>query len=149
MKEDVFQLGVKALLQNSDGKLLLLKVDTSKYLEPMPEFWDIPGGRVQKGESVMQTLEREVAEEIGVPASALVDPVKLDVVLANKRIPSEIPGEDFGLLLAIYLYKVTILPDLRLSAEHSAAEWFSARQAAKLLAVKYPADFCARIGRLM
>jgi hypothetical protein len=50
MNEDFFHLGIKALIKNADGKILLLKVNTAKLKDFHGEpYWDIPGGRVQNG----------------------------------------------------------------------------------------------------
>ena len=57
MKEQLFQVGVKALIEDEMGRVLLLK---------NRDFWDMPGGRMDQGEDVRQTLERELTEEIGV-----------------------------------------------------------------------------------
>jgi len=56
MQEDCFHLGVKVLLYDSEGRVLLLKKGP---------YWDLPGGRLQKGETLMETLQREVEEETG------------------------------------------------------------------------------------
>jgi len=47
MSEDLFFLGIKAVLRNQQGKILLLKADTSKFIEKnYPVHWDLPGGRI-------------------------------------------------------------------------------------------------------
>lgn len=46
-KEDTFHLGVKALIRNPNKKFLLLKRE-SKFNK---NYWDLPGGCLQKGES--------------------------------------------------------------------------------------------------
>ena len=53
--EDCFHLGAKALLWRA-GKVLLLK---------RRNYWDIPGGRIQKKEALLDALHRELEEEIG------------------------------------------------------------------------------------
>lgn len=64
--EDKFHLGIKALIRNSSGRILLLKVNKEKLKGFQGEpYWDIPGGRIQKGSTVDETLIREVEEEIG------------------------------------------------------------------------------------
>ena len=50
--EECFHLAVKALLINPEGRLLLLQ----KKSRSLTIYWDIPGGRVQKGESIQETL---------------------------------------------------------------------------------------------
>ena len=50
---------VKALIIN-DHKFLILK----QKLETM-FFWDLPGGKIQYGESPTECLQRELLEEIG------------------------------------------------------------------------------------
>jgi 8-oxo-dGTP pyrophosphatase MutT (NUDIX family) len=59
MTIDLFQLGVKVLLQDQSGKLLLLKVATDGFTPPIAPYWDIPGGRVERHGSIVETLNRE------------------------------------------------------------------------------------------
>jgi 8-oxo-dGTP pyrophosphatase MutT (NUDIX family) len=63
------QVGVKVLLRNEEGKILLLKRAEEKYgkLEGM---WDIVGGRIDPGTSLIENLEREVREETGLTISS-------------------------------------------------------------------------------
>lgn len=56
------QVGVKALIKNSEGKYLILKRNPDKYPE-VDELWDIPGGRIDRGMSLYNNLAREVKEE--------------------------------------------------------------------------------------
>ena len=50
------QVAIKGIL-HKDNKVLLLKTTTNK--------WELPGGRMDFGEDVEQTLCREIKEEIG------------------------------------------------------------------------------------
>lgn len=59
----VLKVGVKVLLRNPEGKILLLK-RSSKY-RAVEGSWDIPGGRIETGSSLMENLAREVREEAG------------------------------------------------------------------------------------
>ena len=56
------QVGVKALLQNKEGKYLLIRRSSDKYPEVGPK-WDIVGGRINSGETLMENLKREIKEE--------------------------------------------------------------------------------------
>jgi len=56
------QVGVKILLQNKEGKFLLLKRSAKKYPE-VGEKWDIVGGRIDAGTSLLENLKREIKEE--------------------------------------------------------------------------------------
>jgi 8-oxo-dGTP diphosphatase len=52
----------------NDGKILLLRNNPAGFeLGHKPELgdWEVPGGRMEAGESDEQTLKREVMEEIG------------------------------------------------------------------------------------
>lgn len=50
--------GVRAVIRNNDGKILLIhRKDTNR--------WGMPAGSAELGESVMETLKREVKEETG------------------------------------------------------------------------------------
>lgn len=58
------QVGVKALIKNSEGKFLVLERSLAKYPE-VPNRWDIPGGRIDAGTSLLENLAREIKEETG------------------------------------------------------------------------------------
>lgn len=51
------------LLNSSDEVLLLLRDD--KIDIPFPDMWDIPGGKVEKGELPETAVRREMMEEMG------------------------------------------------------------------------------------
>ena len=53
---------VKIVVLNSDQKVLLLK-RSKKSLNP--KKWDLPGGHIDEGESIEETIKREVLEETG------------------------------------------------------------------------------------
>ena len=56
------QVGVKALLKNKDKKYLLLRRSREKYPEIIGE-WDIVGGRIDPGSTLLDNLKREISEE--------------------------------------------------------------------------------------
>lgn len=58
----ILQVGVKALLKNKDGRFLLLRRNPKKYPEVELQ-WDIPGGRIDPGATLMENLKREIKEE--------------------------------------------------------------------------------------
>jgi len=49
----ILQVGVKALLQNSEGKYLLLRRSLEKYPE-IKGRWDIVGGRIDPGSILIE-----------------------------------------------------------------------------------------------
>ncbi len=137
--EDVFHLGIKALIRNQKGEVLLMQVNLAKLGGERKDYWDLPGGRVQKGESVEDTLQREVLEETGIAEITNIQPVNM--VLSNLRIPVD-NEETVGLILSIYACSVPDDIKVILSEEHIACGWFAPMKAAELLQVKYPSDFC-------
>jgi 8-oxo-dGTP diphosphatase len=59
----LYRVAVRVLVVQ-DGKVLLVK-------ESSDDWWALPGGGVDHGESVESTLAREVEEELGVPAEKI------------------------------------------------------------------------------
>jgi len=59
------QVGVKSLLINSQGQILLLRKNPSHY-KGATDYWDIPGGRIETGTDLLINLKREVKEETGI-----------------------------------------------------------------------------------
>lgn len=62
----LYQISLKLLLKNAEGKILTLKALDNRDL--FAGFYDLPGGRIHEDEddrSFTEILQREVREEIG------------------------------------------------------------------------------------
>jgi 8-oxo-dGTP diphosphatase len=140
IKEDTFHLGVKALIQNNAGQLLILR----KTLEKQHMMWDLPGGRMQRNESMEEALEREVFEETGL--KGLPSKTFLSMALSRNRIALQ--NHDVGLIFAIYLCPVQGRIDIQLSDEHLDYSWVVPQEAAKLLKPDFPAELIQHIAAL-
>ncbi|MGH7157611.1 MAG: NUDIX domain-containing protein [Candidatus Saccharimonadales bacterium] len=148
MSEDLFHLGVKALITNGQGELLLLKVNPAELSgsnKQTSDYWDLAGGRINRGASVEETLAREVEEELGASDLTVIRPVGM--VLSNIRIPLK-DGSDVGLVLSVYECKLPEENAFILSREHLAHQWFTPPEAAKRLQIKYPKEFCKLVAAL-
>ncbi|MDO8564371.1 MAG: NUDIX hydrolase [bacterium] len=65
------QVGVKVFLKNQENRFLLLERSSERYPD-IKNNWDIPGGRIIPGTSLVENLQREVSEEtslkvVGIP----------------------------------------------------------------------------------
>ncbi len=105
-----FFVGVKAVIMR-DGKVLILK-DSSR-----PDFWDVPGGRIDDNETIEQTLLRELSEEL----PSHTNP-KIGELINAYRIPGSIK-DDLGLVLLFYRVELDFEGDIALSSEHTEWEW--------------------------
>lgn len=56
------KLVVAALVRDTGGRILLTQ---RRADQPMPLKWELPGGKLEPGESPTEALAREVAEELG------------------------------------------------------------------------------------
>lgn len=111
------QVGVKILLQNKKGKYLLVKRNPAKYPE-VRETWDIVGGRIDPGSSLLKNLRREVKEEVGMELSG-----KPKLIAAQDIL--RIPGKHVVRLT--YTGKAVGEPRL-CGDEHVEVRWFSRRE---------------------
>lgn len=139
MQEDLFHLGAKALIQNKEGSVLLVyKVKSDK------SFWELPGGRVNREESLNQGLIRELDEELGLTQT--ITPFPLSTFLTKSRI--RIPDGDVGLVLSVFQVKSPegFIPQL--SSEHTQYGWFNPTEASKLLTSEYAEDFIELVKNL-
>lgn len=87
----------------TDGKKILL-IKRSKKVRAHPYTWASAGGGIEKGETLLQTAERESREEIG--------------TLKGKKI-AEFVNDPF----AMFIYKVDEPFPVKLNDEHTESKW--------------------------
>ncbi len=143
MAEQLFQIGVKALIINNTGKLLLVGRHGKGQADQT--HLDLPGGRMDTGETVIDALKRELQEEINVSDFELGD--LFDTLLSNITIPVG----DTRVPLVLVIYNVQLVPNqpIELGDEEEVYEWLEPAAAAKVLKFKYPVDFCTKISSLL
>lgn len=122
---DLFWLGVKIILKNSENKILLLKMQNRKK----EIFWELPGGRVDVGETEHQALMREIYEETGMQK---VDNIMhLTMVRSVFRCYTE-NDINVGLIFSIYTGQVKD-EKIILSPEHLDYAWVDQHEADQIL----------------
>jgi ADP-ribose pyrophosphatase YjhB (NUDIX family) len=110
------QVGVKVLLQNREGKYLLLQRSPEKYPEvwKFGDVWDIVGGRIDVKFTLVENLKREIMEE---------------TQLELKEEPRLVAAQDIMRLSEKHVVRLTYTASIegepRLDADHIAYKWFS------------------------
>jgi len=66
MPDKIIDVAVGVLLR-SDGTVLLGSRPADK---PWPGWWELPGGKIEPGETVLEALARELHEELGIQVTA-------------------------------------------------------------------------------
>ena len=107
----LYRLAVKAVIIN-DHKLLLVK-------ELDDDWWSLPGGGIDYGETVIEALKRELHEEIGVLPSDMQTDGKV-VITTVGAIVEGIPKANLFYVVTVPPAKVTIGTDVE------KFNWFSA-----------------------
>jgi ADP-ribose pyrophosphatase YjhB (NUDIX family) len=103
-----FHVGVKAVIKNDNGVLLIRHAQG---------WWDMPGGRLDDEETLEDALAREISEEI--PGARLQS---IESQLESARVFRKTGGE-IGLLLVYYRVNVALPEKMSLSEEHSDCRW--------------------------
>lgn len=111
-----FYIGVKALIMKNE-KLLLI-------FDSLKDYWEVPGGRVEGGETFKQSLARELKEEIGY--SGKISSMEL---IAASRLSKDIDNSETTLALLFYQVDLPELGNIRLSEEHTKYEWVNKEMA--------------------
>lgn len=97
--EDTYKLSSHAVITDSSGRVLLLKATYNNG------FWGLPGGAVDPGETVDQTLSRESVEELGSKVKILY----LSGIYYHKKHNSH-----------VFIFRCELESnDIKLSSEHS------------------------------
>jgi ADP-ribose pyrophosphatase YjhB (NUDIX family) len=122
MEEKYLQVGVKVILEREDGKILLLRRNPNKYPEIGPK-WDIVGGRIEAGTTLIDNLKREIREETGM--EIISEPILLYAqdILNVERFP--------GRHVVRLTYKAGIQGEPKIDEESLEYKWFSREEIKK------------------
>ena len=107
-----FYIGIKGLIITNNKVLLLKGLTQDSY------YWDIPGGRIEEGETIITTLERELQEEL--PS---IKNIQVQNLIGTFELAHTFPTGQ-GLMLLIYKVNAEV-PAITLSNEHCHYQWMS------------------------
>lgn len=102
----------KLVIVDGNGKYLLLYRDKHRIFGNDP---DLPGGTMEPGEQLINTMIREVYEEIGLK-------INMNEV---RQIYQGFDYNHHGAEHVLYIYELSIHPKIVLSAEHASYDWVS------------------------
>ena len=117
-----FNIGVKAIVVNQTGEILLLRRSDKVS---RAHGWDLPGGGVDNGEHPADAIVREVQEEAGVPISSLR---LFDVFYYGQKELTEWPSN----VAVLCFWTTTQSTDVVLSWEHEGYQWIKPKAALNL-----------------
>lgn len=112
---------VTAVICNRQGEILLLK--RSSKNKTFRNFWQLPEGKIRFGEQPIQTLSRELKEELG------LDLVSQKILLTHSTVISS-ASRKFHLLRLVF--KAKTKGEINLSQEHSTSRWMEARKVSRI-----------------
>lgn len=116
-EQNVVRAGAAAVIQNDEGKLLLVR----RGVFPKG-IWVFPGGGIEYGESAEQTVIREIKEEVGLD----IKPVKLIKVLEMI-----LPKINTHRIIFFYLAKA-VGGEVKLTSDIDEIKWVLPKEISKL-----------------
>lgn len=106
-----YGLTVRGIIKNEKNEILIVKRHPKSRTDP--EMWELPGGKVEKGEFFTDALIREIKEEVNldVKVGDFAEAVQNDYM--HKR------------TVQIMMYLDVIQGDIKISEEHTDWMWAS------------------------
>jgi len=112
----LFYAGLKGLVRDPERGVLLLHRTDGEH-----EFWELPGGRMETGESFEEALTRELKEEVPSIGSIAVGEV-LGAFKVNREFP-----DGRGLLLLYFAVDAQLPDPIVLSDEHDSYVFYNGK----------------------
>ncbi len=138
MEDRQFYIGVKALITDKEGRILILRKVPTLPSHKWKPFWDLPGGKIQ-GQGIRETLVREIKEEVG------VDRIRIGELFEAAPANFKINGGKDSLMFLIYRCTIPEGARLTLSEEHDKYRWVTRDEAREMLAYELPVESLERL----
>ena len=110
---------ILALIRNKKKYLLTLRHDANPK---MNNKWQIPGGSLEFGEKIYETLDREVMEELGIKVEVISPVPYIDTDIFTTR----------QIVFITYLCKLVDDSEIILNEEATDYRWFSIKDLDKI-----------------
>ena len=107
--ENKIYTAVYALIRNDNGKYLFIKRSEN---DSMPGVWEVPGGKMDYGEEPLESLKREVFEEVGLK----IEPLNPFCVVSHVSPIKQA-------IRIVYKANLAKKEEVKLSHEHSDYKW--------------------------
>jgi 8-oxo-dGTP diphosphatase len=98
----------RALVESGDGRILLVR---RAAWDTLPGKWELPGGKVDRGEKVTKALARELEEETGL------------MLAGARRVSQREMISPRGRRVREHVYVTSAIGTVTLSNEHDAYLW--------------------------
>ena len=106
-----YGLTVRGIIKNDSGEILIVKRHPKSKTDP--EMWELPGGKVERGEFFADALVREIKEEtnLDVEIGDFCEAVQNDY--SHKR------------TVQLMMYLINVEGEVKISDEHTEFMWAS------------------------
>ena len=106
-----YGLTVRGIIKNGSGEILIVKRHPKSKTDP--EMWELPGGKVERGEFFADALVREIKEEtnLDVEIGDFCEAVQNDY--SHKR------------TVQLMMYLINVKGEVKISDEHTEFMWAS------------------------
>jgi len=112
-------IAVKSFIVNQENKVLVVKRE--KNDTHMPEEWEIPGGRIENEETLLEGVKRETKEE-----------TNLDIEVLEQLNTQEFTRQDGERIKMVIFLCKPLTESVVLSEEHTEFDWIELDEVIKL-----------------
>lgn len=106
--------GQKAFIINAKKQILILKRQNSEIYN---DLWDVPGGKLEQGDTLLEAITREIKEESGMQLEKII------AVLSSSKFQGQAADNPI-IFRNIYLVKAQ--GNVVISTEHQEFKWIEA-----------------------
>ncbi len=107
-------LGQKAFIVNSNKEILILKRQNSEVYN---DLWDVPGGKLEEGDSLLEAITREIREETGLQLEKII------TILSSSKFQGQASDKP---IIFRNIYLVQAKGNVVISNEHLEYRWVRA-----------------------